>query len=58
MKKKAILIQNYLSPYRIPLFAAIAASESIELTVALMAPDKPDYPAWKYDFDSLSKSIR
>ena len=53
MKKKAVLIQNYLSPYRIPLFEAIAASESIDLTVALMAPDKPDYPDWKYDFDRL-----
>jgi glycosyltransferase involved in cell wall biosynthesis len=53
MKKKAVLIQNYLSPYRIPLFSAIAASESIGLTVALMAPDKPDYPSWKYDFESL-----
>jgi len=53
MKRKAVLIQNYLSPYRVPLFESIAASESIELTVALMAPDKPDYPTWKYDFDSL-----
>ncbi len=53
MKKKAVLIQNYLSPYRIPLFASIAASESIDLTVALMAPDKPDYPTWTYDFESL-----
>lgn len=53
MKKKAVLIQNYLSPYRIPLFAAIADSEFIDLTVALMAPDKPDYPAWTYDFDRL-----
>lgn len=53
MKKKAVIIQNFLSPYRIPLFAAIAASGSIELTVALMAPDKPDYPSWSYDFDSL-----
>jgi glycosyltransferase involved in cell wall biosynthesis len=53
MKIKAVLIQNYLSPYRVPLFASLAASESIELTVALMAPDKPDYPTWKYDFDSL-----
>jgi glycosyltransferase involved in cell wall biosynthesis len=53
MKRKAVLIQNYLSPYRVPLFASLAASESIELTVALMAPDKPDYPTWKYDFDRL-----
>jgi glycosyltransferase involved in cell wall biosynthesis len=53
MKKKAVLIQNYLSPYRIPLFSVIATSDSIDLTVALMAPDKPDYPEWTYDFDSL-----
>jgi glycosyltransferase involved in cell wall biosynthesis len=53
MKRKAVLIQNYLSPYRVPLFEAIAASESIDLAVALMAPDKPDYPTWKYDFSRL-----
>lgn len=53
MKKKAVLIQNYLSPYRVPLFASLAASESLALMVALMAPDKPDYPTWKYDFDRL-----
>jgi glycosyltransferase involved in cell wall biosynthesis len=53
MNKKAVLIQNYLSPYRVPLFAAIAVSESVELTVALMARNKPDYPAWTYDFGSL-----
>lgn len=53
MKRKAVLIQNYLSPYRVPLFASFAASESIELTVVLMAPDKPSYPTWKYDFDRL-----
>ncbi len=53
MKCKAILIQNYLSPYRVPLFTSIAASLSIELIVALMAPKKPSYPTWKHDFDSL-----
>jgi glycosyltransferase involved in cell wall biosynthesis len=53
MKQKAIIIHKYLSPYRIPLFTAIAASEFIDLTVALMAPNKPSYPMWKYDFSRL-----
>jgi len=53
MKRKIIIIQNYLSPYRVPLFAAIAASASIDLTLAFMAPDKPSYPMWKYNFSQL-----
>jgi len=53
MKRKVIIIQNYLSPYRVPLFATIAASESIDLTLALMAPNKPSYPMWKYDLSRL-----
>ncbi|MDH7513964.1 MAG: glycosyltransferase family 4 protein [Clostridiales bacterium] len=58
MKRKAIIIQNYLSPYRVPLFAAIAASESFDLTVALMAPNKPSYPMWKYEFSQLPFRVK
>ena len=53
LKRKLIIIQTNLSPYRIPLFATIAASEGVDLTVVLMARDKPSYPTWKYDLDRL-----
>lgn len=53
MKRKMIIIQNYLSPYRVRLFAAIAQYESVDLTVALMAPNKPSYPMWQYNFRQL-----
>jgi len=57
-KLKAIIIQNYLSPYRVSLFKEIASSESIDLMVVLLAPDKPSYPQWNYDFDRLPFRVK
>lgn len=43
---KVCLIQDYLAPYRIPLFARIAANEGIDFTLLLMANEHPSYKQW------------
>ncbi|AJY71798.1 hypothetical protein RW64_20770 [Geobacter sulfurreducens] len=53
MKTRIALIQNNLSPYRIPLFEKIGQTANVDFTLYLMAPDKPSYPTWKFDFDTL-----
>jgi len=40
------LIQDYLPPYRIPLFAKIAAAEGIDFTLLLMARRNANYAQW------------
>lgn len=53
MKTRIALIQNNLSPYRIPLFEKICQTPKVDFTLYLMAPDKPSYPTWKFAFDKL-----
>ena len=40
------LIQDYLPPYRIPLFTKIAAAEGIDFTLLLMARRDANYAQW------------
>jgi glycosyltransferase involved in cell wall biosynthesis len=53
MKRKVVIIQPSLAPYRIPLFAKIAASGFMDVTVVVMAPNLRQYPTWKFDFNRL-----
>jgi len=43
---KVCLIQDYLPPYRIPLFTKIAAAEGIDFTLLLMARRHASYAQW------------
>ena len=43
---KVCLIQDYLPPYRIPLFTKIAAAEGIDFTLLLMARGHASYQQW------------
>lgn len=51
--KKAFIIQNFLAPYRLPLFEKISGAADFEVTLVLMENDHPSYPQWRQDRLSL-----
>ena len=49
----ALLVQNVVSPYRIPLFEKIGLSDDIDFTVLLTAETCKHRPHWNWDRDEL-----
>ena len=53
MKRRLVLITEIISPYRIPLFNALAKQEDIDLQVIFLAETDPDLRKWKVYKDEI-----
>ncbi len=55
---KLVVIQNYLSPYRIRLFEMLSHDAAIDFTLLVVWSQKPEYPQWKKYLDQITCSVQ
>ena len=58
MKRRLALITEIISPYRIPLFNALAKQEGVDLHVIFLAETDPDLRKWKVYTDEIRFSYQ
>ena len=56
MKRRLALITEIISPYRTPLFNALAKRDDVDLHVIFLAETDPDLRQWKVYRDEIKFS--